>query len=80
MYSLFYFEGQHARQIYEIKRKEAAALRIQTYFRVHFARKTYKELLYSSITIQAGLRGMTARKELRFRQQTKAATIIQVKY
>ncbi|THU47876.1 hypothetical protein C4D60_Mb09t20270 [Musa balbisiana] len=69
--------GQHARQIYEIKRKEAAALRIQTYFRVHFARKTYKELLYSSITIQAGLRGMTARKELHFRQQTKAATIIQ---
>ncbi|WOL18254.1 myosin-8-like isoform X1 [Canna indica] len=69
--------GQLARQLYQSKCREAAALRIQTYFRMHFAKKVYNDMLYSSITIQAGLRGMYAREELYFRRKTKAATTIQ---
>lgn len=73
------YEGQLARQIYENKRRHAAALRIQTYYRMHLAKKVFKEAQSSSITIQAGLRGMVARKNLHFKQQTKAVVIIQVK-
>lgn len=72
------FSGHVARQVYEALRQEAAALRIQTNLRMYIARKDYKELLSSSVTIQAGLRGMAARKELHFRRQTRAATVIQV--
>ena len=75
----FYFvEGQLARQLYENRRRQAAALRIQTYSRMQVARKAYRDLYFSSLVIQAGLRGMAARKELHFRRQTSAATIIQV--
>lgn len=59
-------------------RRQAAALKIQTYFRMNFERKAYKDLYSSSLVIQAALRGMAARKELYFRRQTVAATIIQV--
>ncbi|XP_074590119.1 myosin-6-like isoform X1 [Curcuma longa] len=69
--------GQLARQIYESMRRQAAAIRIQTFFRMHLGRIVYRELLSSAITIQAGLRGMSARKEFHFRRQTKAAIIIQ---
>jgi myosin-5 len=46
---------------------------------MHAARKAYNELSASAVTIQSALRGMVARKELHFRQQTKAAIVIQVK-
>ncbi|OAY68635.1 Myosin-8, partial [Ananas comosus] len=49
--------------------KEFASLRIQTYFRMYHAKKQYRDLLSASIMIQAGLRGLAARKELHFRQQ-----------
>ncbi|KAK1307642.1 hypothetical protein QJS10_CPA09g01892 [Acorus calamus] len=65
------------RQIYESLRREAACLRIQKNLRMCVARKTYKELLASSITIQSGLRGMAARKDLLLKRQTRAAIIIQ---
>lgn len=71
-------EGQIARHYYEDLRRKAASLKIQTYYRMHFARKNYKDLYSASTTIQSGLRGMAARNELHFRQQTKAAVIIQV--
>lgn len=45
---------------------------------MHLARKVYIELCSSAVSIQTGMRGMTARNELRFRRQTKAAIIIQV--
>lgn len=61
-------------------RRLAAALRIQTYFRMHLARTAYRELFSSAVTIQASVRGMAARKELHFRRQTRAAIIIQVNY
>lgn len=71
-------EGQIARHYYEGLRRKAASLTIQTYYRMHFARKHYRDLCCASTTIQSVLRGMAARKELHFRQQTKAAVIIQV--
>lgn len=42
------------------------------------ARKHYKKLYFSAVSIQAALRGMDARNELRFRRRTTAAIIIQV--
>lgn len=71
--------GQLARQLYESMRKEAACLRIQKDLRMFFARKAYKKLCSSAVSIQTGMRGMAARKELCFRRQTRAAIVIQVK-
>jgi myosin V len=45
---------------------------------MYTARKAYNKLSTSTVTIQSALRGMSARKELHFRRQTKAAIIIQV--
>lgn len=72
--------GELARQVYEEKRRQASSLIIQRCFRMHTARKAYKELYSSAVSIQTGMRGMTARSELRFRRQTRAATVIQVGY
>lgn len=72
------FKGTNARRCYENLRREAASLKIQTCYRMHCARKNYVDLCTASTTIQSGLRGMAARKEHHFRQQTKAAVIIQV--
>lgn len=58
--------------------RQAASLIIQMYFRMHLARKAYTDLCSASVIIQSGLRGMVARKELHFRQETRAAVIIQV--
>lgn len=71
--------GQLARQVYESMRREAACLRIQRDLRMYFARQAYKEFCSSAVSIQTGMRGMVARNELRFRRQTRAAIIIQVK-
>ncbi|KAF1898314.1 hypothetical protein Lal_00033081 [Lupinus albus] len=69
--------GQLARQVYEVKRKEAAILAIQSYHRMHIARTVYKELYTSAVSIQTGMRGMAARCELCFRRQTTASIVIQ---
>lgn len=50
------------------------------YIRRHHAIKAFRDLLSASITIQAALRGMAARKEFIFMRQTKAAVIIQVDF
>lgn len=70
--------GQLARKVYEGLRREAASLRIQRDLRMHLARKAYKDLYSSSVSIQTGMRGMAARNELRFRRQTRATIKIQV--
>jgi myosin-5 len=44
---------------------------------MHLARKNYKELRASAITIQTGIRGLAARKELHSKRQTRAAIFIQ---
>jgi len=72
--------GQIARHVYENMRREAASLRIQRDLRMYIARKAYKDLCYSAISIQTGMRGMAARDDLRFRRQTRAAIMIQVRY
>lgn len=70
--------GQLARQVYECMRREASSLMIQRDLRMYLARKAYKELHSSAVSIQTGMRGMAVRIELRFRRQTRAAIIIQV--
>lgn len=70
--------GQLARKVYEGLRQDASSLIIQRFFRMHIARKEYKEFYSSAISIQTGMRGMAARCELRFRKQTSAAIVIQV--
>jgi len=70
--------GQLARKVYEGLQREASSLMIQRFFRMHVARKAYKELYSSAVSLQTGMRGMAARSELRFRKQTRAAIVIQV--
>ncbi|MBA0806810.1 hypothetical protein Gohar_022660 [Gossypium harknessii] len=67
-------------KLYEQLRREAAALKIQKNFRRHIARESYLTVRQSAITLQTGLRAMTARNEFRFRKQTKAAIIIQAAF
>lgn len=71
-------EGRIARQFYDNIRRESASVRIQTCFRMHLARKDYKDICAASVAIQSGMRGMFTRKELHRRQERKAAVIIQV--
>lgn len=77
----FFFDvaGELTRQVYDGMRREASCLKIQRDLRMHLARKAYKELCSSVVSIQTGLRGMAARDLLRFRRQTRAAIVIQVK-
>ncbi|XP_039123360.1 myosin-6-like [Dioscorea cayenensis subsp. rotundata] len=72
--------GQLAQRLYENIRRQAASLKVQTYFRMYSAQKVYRGLSSSSVIIQACCRGMTARKELQFRKQTRAAIVIQSCY
>lgn len=71
--------GRMACKLFDRMRKEAAAVKIQKHFRRYHARKKFRGLHISVLVLQTGLRAMAARKEFRFRKQTKAATIIQVK-
>lgn len=59
-------------------RRETACLTIQKELRKYLAWKAYKNLFSSAVTLQSGLRGMAARNELIFRQQTRAAIVMQV--
>ena len=68
-----------ARKLYECMRREAAAVKIQKNMRRHKARESYLQLQAAAITLQTGLRAMSARKEFRFRKETKAAVHIQVR-
>lgn len=53
-------------------------MKIQKNVRRYQARKTYRRLHLSVLVFQTGLRSMAARKEFRFRRQTKAAILVQV--
>lgn len=70
--------GRLACKLYEKIRREAAARKIQKNIRRYEARKAYKELHVSVLILQTALRAIAARKEFRFRKQTKASIIIQV--
>ena len=58
-----------------MRRKEAAALKIQRALRIYLERRTYIEAV---VTVQSCLRGMSARNALR--KKTKATLVIQVAY
>ena len=66
------------RNLYECMRREAAAVKIQKNVRRHKASESYLLLQAAAVTLQTGLRAMSARKEFRFRKETKAAVHIQV--
>lgn len=70
--------GHLARKLYEGLRKEASSLLIQRNFRMHFARKAYRKLYASVVSIQTGMRVMAACRELNFRRRNNAAIVIQV--
>lgn len=66
--------GQLARHRFkDLRRKEAAALKIQRALRIYLDRRSYKEAV---VTVQSGLRGMAARDVLQ--RKTKATIVIQV--
>ena len=68
------FTGQLARHIFEdLRRKEAAALKIQRALRIYHERRSYIEAV---VTVQSGLRGMAARDVLG--RKIKATLAIQV--
>ena len=77
---LCYCVGRLASKLFEHMKREAAAVKIQKHTRRHRARKAYNSLHVSVLVLQTGLRAMAARKQFRFRKQTKAARIIQVIY
>ncbi|VVA99827.1 unnamed protein product [Arabis nemorensis] len=65
--------GELARHRFEdLRRKEAAALKIQRALRIYLDRKAYTEAV---ITVQSGLRGMASRDVLQ--RKTKAIIVIQ---
>lgn len=70
--------GQVGRHRYENRKREVACLRLQKDGRMFLKRKTYKLLFSSSIKIQGGMRGMTARNEFRYKKRETAAVILQV--
>lgn len=78
IFQICWSAGELARRVFESMRREASCLRIQRDLRMHLARKAYKELCSSAVSIQTGMRGMAARNELRFRRETRAAIVIQV--
>lgn len=55
----------------------AAAVRIQKHVRGFLQRKKYVRTLRAIVTIQAGVRGMFARKDARGRREVFAATLLQ---
>lgn len=71
--------GQVARYQYECMRREAASVKIQRHYRMYLSRNAYQKLYSSAVLIQTCMRGMAARNDLKFRKQTRAAIIIQVK-
>jgi len=68
-----------ARKLFEYMRRDAASIRIQKHARGHSARKAYRQVYESAIVIQTGIQAMAARNEHRFRRETKASIIIQVR-
>lgn len=67
-----------AYNFFQIVRKDAAALKIQTDWRWHKFNQNYSRLKQATITMQAIVRAMAARKQYDFTKQNKTATVIQV--
>lgn len=70
--------GMLAYNFYQIVRKDAAALKIQTDWRWHKFNQNYSRLKKATITMQAIIRAIAARKQYDFTKHNKTATVIQV--
>ncbi|KAG6429116.1 hypothetical protein SASPL_107155 [Salvia splendens] len=69
--------GMLAFNFYQVVRKDAAALKIQTDWRWHKFNQNYNRLKGATTSLQAIIRAMAARKQYDFTIQTKTATVIQ---
>lgn len=73
---LFYHLGVLARESYESRRRESAALKIQRNSLAYIARSIHIKTRLAVIVLQAGIRAMVARSEYRRRRQVNAAAIV----
>ncbi|GAU21892.1 hypothetical protein TSUD_33890, partial [Trifolium subterraneum] len=80
IYAQSWWRGRLAFKQYVKLIKEASAVKIQKNIRGYEARKAYKELHMSVLTLQTALRAIAARKAFRFEKQTKASIIIQARW
>ncbi|XP_045809003.1 myosin-9-like isoform X3 [Trifolium pratense] len=80
IYAQSWWRGRLAFKQYVKLIKEVSAVKIQKNIRRYEARKAYKELHMSVLTLQTALRAIAARKEFRFEKQTKASIIIQARW
>ncbi|MFS7888776.1 putative IQ motif, EF-hand binding, P-loop containing nucleoside triphosphate hydrolase [Helianthus anomalus] len=79
-YTHHFFSHTHgtlAAKVYEDARKRIVSTKIQSNFRRYTLRSSYIRLGHAVVLIQAGLRAMAARYELRYRRLHKAATTLQ---
>ncbi|KAI7740644.1 hypothetical protein M8C21_013892, partial [Ambrosia artemisiifolia] len=74
---VFLRAGQIGRCRYESRKREVATLRIQKDGRMFVKRKAFKNLAFSAIKIQNGMRGMAARNEYRYKRRETTAVILQ---
>ncbi|PWA65541.1 IQ motif, EF-hand binding site [Artemisia annua] len=72
--------GKLASKMYEDMRKRSLSTKIQTNFRRYTLRSSYNRLQHAVVLIQAGLRAMAARCELRYRRRHMAATKLEAKW
>ncbi|CAI5465851.1 unnamed protein product [Closterium sp. Yama58-4] len=72
--------GHKARLQYESIRRNAAAVRVQKHVRRFVAQSKYRRTRQAAVVLQAGARGMAARKEARQRRENRAAVKIQSKW
>ncbi|EXC31921.1 Myosin-J heavy chain [Morus notabilis] len=72
-----FWRGELARKLYNKRKREAAAVKIQKNLRRCVARKDFHRIKSSAIVLQTGLRAMVSRDDFRYRRQSKAAVILQ---
>lgn len=70
--------GRLACQQFGDLKRGAATIKIQTNMRGHLTRKNYSRLKESVVIVQTGVRAMAAHRQFRYKNQTKAATMMQV--
>ncbi|KAL5698271.1 hypothetical protein ACHQM5_029334 [Ranunculus cassubicifolius] len=75
-----YCRGCVARNLFALKRAEAAALFIQKYVRRWLLRRTYIQLYSAVVLLQSNIRGISARQKFMHKKEHKAAMLIQARW
>lgn len=75
---MIWYAAKLARDLHERMRRLDASIKIQKYWRRYTTRKSYKILVSKTITIQTGLRALSAHLALVDKLRNRAATHIQV--